>query len=191
MAARNLELALRIRADLDEVKRELRALRGGVDKTAEGMVRMRRRASGLADGLTRAAVALASLAAGARAASNVAGFEASLTKIVGLVGLSRTEVEAMGEALLALAPTVAAGPGELAEALFFVTSAGARGAAALEIVETAAKAAAAEGVDLSAFNSLGWDEFTILELDDFEHRALSAPFELFRFDFEGQLPPRR
>ena len=143
MAARNLELALRIRADLDEVKRELRALRGGVDKTTEGMARMQRRASGLTEGLTRAAVALASFAAGARAVRNVAAFEASISKIVGLVGLSRAEVEGMGEALLALAPKVAAGPGELAEALFFVTSAGARGAQALKILELSAKAATA------------------------------------------------
>ena len=57
------------------------------------------------------------------------------------------------------------------------------------LLERARVGEAVEGVDLSAFNSLGWDEFTILELDDFEHRALSAPFELFRFDFEGQLPP--
>ena len=143
MAAHNLKLALRIRADLGEVKRELRGLRGAVDTSTERMARMRRGADGLTNGLTRAAVAFASFAAGARAARNIAQFEASLSKTVGLVGLSCTEVEAMGDALLALAPKVAAGPGELAEALFFVTSAGARGAEALGIVETAAQAAAA------------------------------------------------
>ena len=89
------------------------------------------------------AVAAAALAAAAAAAVKMASdFEAGLTKIITLVGISRETVDAWGDALLELGPKIGRGPRELAEALFVVTSAGQRGAEALEIVEQAGKAAA-------------------------------------------------
>lgn len=77
-----------------------------------------------------------------RATQTSTRFEASLTKIVALVGVARDQVTQWRREILALAPAVGRGPNELAEALFVVTSAGERGAAALEIVEAAAKASA-------------------------------------------------
>ena len=70
-------------------------------------------------------------------------FEKTLSRIEGLVGIAKNEVEAFKKPLLDIAKATAKGPNELAEALFFVTSAGFKGKEALEILEASAKAAAA------------------------------------------------
>jgi TP901 family phage tail tape measure protein len=70
-------------------------------------------------------------------------FESELSKVVGLVGVSRNQVDAWGKDILELAPELGKAPRELADALFFVTSAGIRGAEAMEVLEMAGKASAA------------------------------------------------
>ncbi|HKN43698.1 MAG TPA: phage tail tape measure protein, partial [Propionibacteriaceae bacterium] len=70
-------------------------------------------------------------------------FEGSMRKITGLVGVSRKQVDAWQEPLLKLGPEVAKSPTELADALFFVTSAGLRGQKALDALSVSAHAAAA------------------------------------------------
>lgn len=72
-----------------------------------------------------------------------ANFDESMRKITALVGIAAEEVEGMKGRVLELSRETAKAPQELAEALFFVTSAGARGTEALEILEASAKAAAA------------------------------------------------
>ncbi|HEU02419.1 MAG TPA: phage tail tape measure protein, partial [Aurantimonas coralicida] len=85
----------------------------------------------------------AALAAGAIAAFKFGNdFDVSMTKIITLVGIGATEVDGMRKTVLDLAGATAKAPQELADALFVVTSAGARGAEALEILEAAAKASA-------------------------------------------------
>lgn len=69
-------------------------------------------------------------------------FESEMTKIITLVGLTEKQVDSMSTSVLALAKTTGVGPGELAKALFVVTSAGQRGAESLVILEQAAKASA-------------------------------------------------
>ncbi len=54
-------------------------------------------------------------------------FDDSLTKIISLVGQSSDQVAKWREQILLLGPAVGKGPGELADGLFFVTSAGFRG----------------------------------------------------------------
>ncbi len=76
-------------------------------------------------------------------AREAAGFETNMARIVGLVGVAKTEVDRMGLALRKMAKEVGKGPKDLAKALFFVTSAGARGSKAISIVRQSAKAAAA------------------------------------------------
>lgn len=71
------------------------------------------------------------------------GFEASMAKIVGLVGISRDQVNAWGEDIKKLAPEVAKSPQELADALFFITSAGLRGSDALDALDASARASSA------------------------------------------------
>ena len=70
-------------------------------------------------------------------------FEFSMSQIVGLVGESREQVDAWGKDILKMAPKLGKAPKELADALFFVTSAGIKGAAAMDTLEMSAKASAA------------------------------------------------
>lgn len=70
-------------------------------------------------------------------------FETSLQQIVGLVGVAQSEVNQFRDAILALGPAVGKGPGELADALFFITSAGLKGQTALDALTASAKASAA------------------------------------------------
>ena len=83
------------------------------------------------------------VAAGLGALKLSTDFDASMTKIVSLVGLTADEVDGMRESVLELAGDTAKSPQELADALFVVTSAGLRGSAALDTLEMAAKASAA------------------------------------------------
>jgi len=70
-------------------------------------------------------------------------FDASMNKIVGLVGIARETMEQWKGEILAMAPVVGKSPKELADALYFVTSAGFKTAEALEITKQAGMAAAA------------------------------------------------
>ncbi len=108
--------------------------------------------TGLTSPLRIAGIAAIAVTAGLTAALVGVGFasakafgqvELSLAKIVGLVGVNRDQVALWQDDLLDLSPAVLQGPQELAEALFFVTSAGFRGAAAMDVLEISAKAATA------------------------------------------------
>jgi TP901 family phage tail tape measure protein len=68
-------------------------------------------------------------------------FESALTKSVTQIGVSRAEMDLMGESALRLTDA-GRGPIELAESLFFVQSAGQRGSEALATVEASSKASA-------------------------------------------------
>jgi TP901 family phage tail tape measure protein len=70
-------------------------------------------------------------------------FEQSMTKIQGLVGVSRQQVAAWSDEVLNLAKGLPQSPKELADALFFVTSAGLRGQQAMDALTASARAAAA------------------------------------------------
>jgi len=70
-------------------------------------------------------------------------FEESMSKVVGLVGVAQDQVDEWSKDLLALGPALGKTPKELADGLFFVTSAGFRGAEALNILEMSAKGSAA------------------------------------------------
>ena len=70
-------------------------------------------------------------------------FETELSKVVGLVGVSKKQVDEWGKEILRLGPEIGKAPKELAEALFFVTSAGIKGAESLEVLEMAGKASTA------------------------------------------------
>ena len=88
-------------------------------------------------------VTLPMVLAGAAALKMFSDYEASMTKIIGLVGVGRDVVEGWNTTVLQMAGPVAQAPAKLADALFFVTSAGIRGAEAMEVLEMSAKAATA------------------------------------------------
>jgi TP901 family phage tail tape measure protein len=70
-------------------------------------------------------------------------FESSMSKITALVGLSTEEVASMRKGVLDLSSQTGKSASELSSALFVVTSAGLRGAAAMDALESSAKAGAA------------------------------------------------
>lgn len=80
--------------------------------------------------------------AGGAAVSMQKDFESSMTKIISLVGVARGTVEEWAESVKEIAVTTGRGPEELADALFFIASAGIRGQEALNVLEMSAKGAA-------------------------------------------------
>jgi TP901 family phage tail tape measure protein len=70
-------------------------------------------------------------------------FNASMSQIRALVGASDQQMKQYERGVLSMAKTLPQGPRELAEALYFVTSSGFKGAAALKVLEASAKASAA------------------------------------------------
>jgi TP901 family phage tail tape measure protein len=89
------------------------------------------------------------LAVGAAFAGVVAGgvkmaadFETEFSKIEGLVGVTGRELDEMREAARRLGPQFGKSGLEAAEALFFITSAGLRGSAAINVLEASLKGAA-------------------------------------------------
>lgn len=69
-------------------------------------------------------------------------FEAAMTKINTLVGISSDVTDEWTPKLLEIGRATAQGPVKLADALFVVTSAGLRGSESLDVLEAAAKASA-------------------------------------------------
>lgn len=80
---------------------------------------------------------------GGAAVNSFRKYEASLAKITGLVGVAKTQVEAWDKEILKIGPSLSKGPNELAKALFFITSAGIRGANAMKVLKMSAQASAA------------------------------------------------
>jgi TP901 family phage tail tape measure protein len=77
--------------------------------------------------------------AGTTAVKMSLSFEDAMTKIITLVGVSEEQVKEWGKLLLDLGPELGKTPTELANALFQVTSAGYRGAEAIDVLTYAAK----------------------------------------------------
>ena len=101
-------------------------------------------------------------------------FDASMKKIESLVGLSSEAVEAFEKDVKSLSGETAQAPKDLADAMFFITSAGIRGAAATETLAASAKAAAiglgdtATIADLatSALNAYGEENLSATQATD-------------------------
>ncbi len=99
-------------------------------------------------GVVGAAVGVAAIGAvaikvGIEAAQAFGKFEQTMSRIVGLVGVSKEVVAGFSDSIKDISLATARGPQELAEALFFITSAGLEGKDALDALESSARAAAA------------------------------------------------
>lgn len=81
-------------------------------------------------------------AIGVAGAKMAIDFEKNMTKINTLVGISGKEVNAFAKDVMKLSGETAQAPAELAEGLFFLTSAGLRGANAMETLNAVAKGTA-------------------------------------------------
>lgn len=80
---------------------------------------------------------------GSQAVNLARQFDLSMSRIQGLVGVSAKQVEMFSESVLQLAGQTARSPIELAESLYFITSAGIKGATALDVLKESAESAAA------------------------------------------------
>lgn len=119
----------------------LSGFNNGLRRVQERLQALGRNLSAVGGQLTTGFTIPFGIAAGV-SAKFASDFEASMTKINTLVGVNMSQVQEWRKEILALAPAVGKGPRELADALFFITSAGQRGADAMAILEKSAKAAA-------------------------------------------------
>jgi TP901 family phage tail tape measure protein len=87
-------------------------------------------------------IGLPLLAIGGFALKTFVSFEKSMVKIEALVGISSGAVAQFTERVKEVSEVTGRGPQELADAMFFVSSAGLRGATAMEVMEASAKGAA-------------------------------------------------
>ena len=113
-------------------------------------------------------------------------FDKSMTKIITLVGIAEDEVNSMRKSVLLLSDKTGIAAAEMAEGLFFLTSAGLRGANALETLEQVAKATASGLGDMeslskvaaAAQNAYGVETLTAADaLDTFGGMVQSGMFE--------------
>lgn len=140
MATRKLEVVFT--GDTKGLDRALGRAGGSADNLADRMKAAGKKIGGVGAGLT--ASVTAPLAGVGLAAGKLAlDFDSSMTKIESLVGVNRKTVDAWRGDVLALAKDLPQSPKELADALFFVSSAGFRGKEALDVLKASAKAAAA------------------------------------------------
>ena len=92
--------------------------------------------------LTRS-VTLPIAAIGVASVAMAIDFDTSMTKIQALVGASAKQMASYRAAVMTMAKETGRAPKELAEALYFVTSSGFKGAAALRVLNASARASAA------------------------------------------------
>jgi TP901 family phage tail tape measure protein len=131
---------------------------------------------------------VAGLAAAGVAVTKLASdYEDSIIRLRTLVGIGAEDVDHLSEAVLRLATTLPQSPKELADALFFITSAGQRGEVAMETLRVSAQAAAsglgetkvvADAVT-SAMNAYADSGLTAADATDIMIKAVA----------EGKFPP--
>ncbi len=114
----------------------------GLAKAQASMRAAGKRMQSMSKAMSRA-ISLPLALIGGMAIKMAVDFEKSFSKIEGLVGIAANKVQAFKKDVLALAGPMAQAPGKLADAMFFITSAGLRGANALDVLGMSAKAAAA------------------------------------------------
>lgn len=93
--------------------------------------------------LASAALTLPIVAASKATFQLAKDFEFSMQKIVGLTGVAQNAVNAWSDEILKLGPQLGKGPQELAEAMYFISSSGIKGAEAMDVLKLSAKAATA------------------------------------------------
>lgn len=101
-------------------------------------------------------------------------YEESMSKIVGLVGVARDQVDGWSDDILEISGSLGKAPKEMADAMFFITSAGLRGEKAFNAMTMAAKASAGGLGDMtsvadaltSAMNAYGDEALNAEEATD-------------------------
>lgn len=166
-------------------KADTKAFQSGLDRASRKMQRFGKQTQRLGRSISTNFSVPFALAAGA-SVKMVADFDTSMTKIQTLVGASESQVNQFKDAVLELSGKTAQAPKDLADGLFFLTSAGLKGANALETLEQVSKGVAiglGEQTDLAkiagaAQNAYGKDVLSASEsLDIFGKMVKTGMFE--------------
>ena len=112
-----------------------------MQRSTREMIAMGKQMQSTGQDLTRN-ITLPILGLGGAATKLAFDFDESMTKIQTLVGISSDVVNGFKKDILSLSGATAKAPAERADALFTVTSAGLRGAAAMDVLNMAAKGSA-------------------------------------------------
>tara|TARA_R100000655_G_scaffold31221_1_gene62674 strand:- start:12478 stop:14940 length:2463 start_codon:yes stop_codon:yes gene_type:complete len=134
------------------LKLNSKAFTSGIKRVEGKLNRFSKQLGSIGSSLTTG-VSMPLLGIGAAAVKTASEFDASMTKINTLVGTSAEEVAQLRDSVLDLAGETATAPKELAEGLFFIQSAGFKGAEGLEALEVSAKAAAIGMGDMTSISN--------------------------------------
>ena len=129
------QLTAYLGADISDFEKKMASAQQRMEQTGKRMQKVGKRMSMF---VTAPLVGLG--VASVRASMEFAG---SMNKIVGLVGVGEEQVSSWNAEILRMAGEVAMAPKELADAMYYITSAGWRGAEAMDLLERSARAAAA------------------------------------------------
>ena len=124
-----------------EIKSDIAELKKGLTQSKQSVSGFQRQLQGVT-GTLKVAFAAAMSAAAYQSINLARDFSKSMTQIKALVGVASDEVDQMGEAARRMATETGRSANEAAEALFFITSAGLRGADAMAVLEASLKASA-------------------------------------------------
>jgi len=124
-----------------EIKSDIAELKKGLTQSKQSVSGFQRQLQGVT-GTLKVALGAALSAAAYQSVSMAKDFTKSMTQITALVGVAKDEVDEMGVAARRMATETGRSANEAAEALFFITSAGLRGADAMAVLEASLKASA-------------------------------------------------
>ena len=124
-----------------EIKSDIAELKKGLAQSKQSVSGFQRQLQGVT-GTLKVAFAAAISAAAYQSINLARDFSKSMTQIKALVGVASDEVDQMGEAARRMATETGRSANQAAEALFFITSAGLRGADAMAVLEASLKASA-------------------------------------------------
>ena len=93
--------------------------------------------------LASAALTYPMVMAGKASFNMAKDYEFAIQKIVGLTGEAQSAVNGFSDEILRMSPQIGKGPKELAEALYYISSSGVKGAEAMKVLELSARAATA------------------------------------------------
>jgi len=139
-------VVIRFKGDLSDLRASFTRAKNEADRSTSAIAK---KYDALGKNLQRTgkrmtlAVTTPFVAFSAMSTKTLAKFERNMQTIVGLVGVAQSQVDEWTDSILRLGPAVGRGPVELSEAMFFITSAGIRGQAALDTLTMSAKGAAA------------------------------------------------
>lgn len=127
---------------MSNIQRKVSSFERGLMATGARLQKWGRSLSSVGRSMTRY-ITLPIVAIGAASLKMYADFQQSFTRIRALVGIGGQALNKMRQQVLDLGRRMPQGPQALADALYFVTSSGFKGAKAMSILRSSAKAAAA------------------------------------------------